>query len=112
MNTFKSVKTKYNYSWKGDHGNRQSLIDYICINKSSSSYITTCKAIHKVDKLSDHYPVVAKLKLKLKRYQKRQKISKQANRHWLQEYDNVLRYQKEMEKKKISSEPKRKRSKK
>ena len=106
MNTFKSVKRKNNYSWKDDHGNGQSLIDYICINKSSSSCITKCKTIHKVDKLSDHYPVVAKLKFKLKRYQKSQKIRKHANRHWLQEYDNALRYQKEMEKKEISSEPK------
>ena len=42
MNTFKSVKRKNNYSWKGDHGNGQSLIDYICINKSSS-----CKGVVK-----------------------------------------------------------------
>ena len=68
MNTFKSVKSKN--CWKGDHENDQSLIDYICINKSSSSCMAKCKAIQKVDKLSDHHPVVAKLKLKLKRNQK------------------------------------------
>ena len=50
--------------------------------------------------------MVAKLKFQLKRYQKSQKMKKQANRYWLQEYDNALRYQKEMEKKEISNEPK------
>ena len=82
------------------------MVDYICINKSSSSCIAKCRAIHKEEKLSDHYPMATKLKFKLKRYQKSQTIKKQANRHWLQEYDNALRYQKEMEKKEISNKPK------
>ena len=63
-NTYQPVKERKNFSWKANHRSRKSLIDYIAINEKYSKTISRCKVVHKVDKLSDHYPVVAKVKIK------------------------------------------------
>jgi len=69
-------------SWK-----RKSLIDYIAINEKYSKTVSRCKVVHKVDKLSDHYPVVVTVKIKMAKPKRYTKMA-QTDREWLKDENN------------------------
>ena len=86
-NTFKPIKKKRIFSWKGDHGHGQSLIDFIAVNNRDKKCVRKCKVVHRVDKLSDHFPVVAILKLKKPRMIRKTMLA-QHDREWLNDPAN------------------------
>ena len=86
-NTFKLIKKKRIFSWKGDHGHGQSLIDFIAVNNRDKKCVRKCKVVHRVDKLSDHFPVVAILKLKKPRMIRKTMLA-QHDREWLKDPAN------------------------
>ena len=83
-NTYKPVKERKNFSWIANHGCGKSLFDYIAINEKYSKTISRCKVVHKVDKLSDNYLVVAKVKIQMAKPQRYTKTAK-TNREWLKD---------------------------
>ncbi|KAG1671311.1 LINE-1 retrotransposable element ORF2 protein [Nymphon striatum] len=92
-NTYKSVKDSKNFSWKGDHGHGQSLLDYIAVSKRYNTTLTRCKTVHKVDKLSDHVPIVGTIKIKMNITRQRLKIVRPSDRQWIKNPDNAKLYQ-------------------
>ena len=75
-----------------NHGCGQSLIDYIAINEKYFKAISRCKVVHRVDKLSDHYPVVAKVKIKMAKPKRYTKAAK-TDREWLKDENNKRIFQ-------------------
>ena len=79
-NIYQPVKERKNFSWKPNNGSGRSLIDYIAKHEKYCKTISRCKVVHKVDTFSDHYLVVAKVKIKLakpKRYNKTEKTDRE-----------------------------------
>ena len=102
-NTFLSIKKSKNYTWKSDSGKGQSLIDYITINKKYEKYLRKCKVIHKVDKLSDHDPVIGTLKVHMQRI-KKPKREDRIDVGWLRQTENKHQFRKYVEEQEITGE--------
>jgi len=73
---FKQSKSSRCWTWQSPNGVDQNQIDYIMISRKGRGSLRNCRAFPSADVGSDHQLVMANLKLKLKRNQKRNVQSK------------------------------------
>ena len=73
---FQQSKRK-TYTWKSPGDKTRNQIDYIMVNKRFRNSVKQAKTYPGADINSDHNPVVIKMKIKLKRIKKPQKVEQQ-----------------------------------
>src|SRR5215469_13791909 len=75
-NTWFRHHPRHLWTWKSPGDRSQSQIDYITISKRFRNELTQVKAYNGADCSSDHVPVIATMKLKLKKIVKKNIIQK------------------------------------
>ena len=97
VNTWFRKHQRHLWTWKSPGDNHRNQIDYIAINQRFRNSVLDAKTFPGADCYSDHVPVVAVIKLKLKKLIRR-KVAERLNLKLLQT-DNLLkeRYRIEVE---------------
>ena len=73
-NTFFKHKDIHKKTWLSPDGNTLNEIDYICVNKKWGTSLMDVKVHRGADVGSDHYLLVGKIRIKLKRKTKKERV--------------------------------------
>ena len=71
VNTWFKKHPRLLWTWRSPGGNYKNQIDYIIINKRFRNSVLDAKTCPGADCYSDHVPVIANIKLKLKKINKK-----------------------------------------